>query len=1381
MNIKGVKRAVSYMLAIVVALLPVTAVPVWAGDCGTGHELSDFETVSYEWAADYSVATASAVCPTCSGIYAVGVDTTSTVTVSPTCSQEGNRRYSADFSASGGGVITTDVAISIDPTAHSWGQISCEWADDYSTASAVRTCTLCGATEAVETVSTASNTDAATCTEAGSTTYTATFANGGASLGTQTTNVAIAINPTAHDWGTPTYEWAADYSTVTAIKPCLNDAAHSITETVTATSEVAIASTCITEGSVTYSATFTNGDFSEQTTTVAIAPLGHNMTEHAAVAATCLAAGNDAYWSCDRCGKYFSDAEGNTEIAENSWVTFATGHNWGEATYTWNDSKTVVTAERRCINDSSHVETTTAEAIASITQPATCTEAGIRTYTATFTSPFETQTTTEAIAMIDHTYGDVSYVWAEDHLSATATATCTACGHTVSETTDAAMTNSSPTCTEAGRNGYTVTFANTVLGEDTYGEVVQALGHSWGAVIYTWGPDNVTARAIRTCERDPNHRETEEVYTTSQASIPATCEDGGVILFTAHFENAAFEEQTTTSAGVALGHDWGTPTYEWAADYSSVTATSICARDDCNETMTEMVNATPQDTTPAGCETTGIRTYTSEAFTTPAVLGMPTTTTAIIPATGHSWGEATYTWNDSKTVVTAERRCINDSSHVETTTAEAIASITQPATCTEAGIRTYTATFTSPFETQTTTEAIAMIDHTYGDPTYTWATDNSTATAVHTCTVCGHVESQTVASSNEPIAATCETQGSTGYTAHFTIDGFTDQVIGTTTPALGHNWGTPTYTWSADKSTITATRTCLRDGSHTDTEQGSITSREAVSPTCTSPGERTYTATFTHEGLTTQTTTVAITALGHDFSGTGTVTLQPTCTQAGVRTFTCTHGCGATSTEAIAALGHHMTAHTAVAAMCGTAGNSAYWYCDRCGKYFSDASGNNEIAANSWVIAATGAHTLVHQAAVTPSATAAGNIENWECSVCHKHFSDEHGTSEITANGWIIPATGGGSSSGGGGGGGSAASGGSSTAAVPAKDGTVTNSDGSTTTTTTADDGSRTAVTTAKDGSATSVTLTKDGSTGTVVTDKNGNTVSAEAAPSQKAVEQAAAAGEPVRLAVEVKASADSSKAAPIAVSLPKNVNADNPVKVEIPVENAGPSTVVVIVGEDGSEQIVKSSTITDDGAAVMLGGSATIKIVENEKVFSDVPDYEWYVKEVAWASSHELMNGGGDGRFAADDLTSHGMVTQILFNLEGATLSEAEMAELNVTDETWFIPSFTWAEKVGVAEGYSEDFDMNRAITREQLACMLFNYAQYKGYDTTVRSDISVFSDSEATSFWATEQLSWAVGIGLMNGIADEAGNVTLSSQGSTTRAMVAAMLERFCEKVIR
>ena len=763
MNIKGVKRAVSYMLAIVVVLLPVTAVPVWADTCESGHEMTHH-------------AAAEATCTVPGNIEYWE------------CTECNPRQYYKVEA----GIYTNDAdALVIPALGHSWNAGE-ETQAPTCTVAGVRTftCTHDGcsetSTEAIAPLGhsmTEHAAVAATCLAAGNSAYWSCNRCGkffsDAESNTEIAENSWVISATGHDWGTPTYEWAADYSSVTATSICTANGEHVTMEAVSVTTGPGVAPTCESAGYyLCTSAGFTSNIFTVQTTEVAIDALSHNWgtptyewaADYSSVTATSICARDGCNETmtemvnatpqdttpagCETTGvrTYTSEAFTTPAVLGMPTTTTAiipaTGHSWGGATYTWNDSKTVVTAERRCNNDQSHVETTTAEAIASITQPATCTEAGLRTYTATFTSPFGTQTTTEVIAMIDHTYGDVSYVWAEDHLSATATATCTACGHTVSETTGAAMTNSSPTCTEAGRNGYTVTFANTVLGADTYGEVVQALGHSWGAVIYTWGPDNVTARAIRTCERDPNHRETEEVYTTSQASIPATCEDGGVILFTAHFENAAFEEQTTTSAGVALGHDWGTPTYEWAADYSSVTATSICARDGCNETMTEMVNATPQDTTPAGCETTGVRTYTSEAFTTPAVLGMPTTTTAIIPATGHSWGGATYTWNDSKTVVTAERRCNNDQSHVERTTAAAIASITRPATCTEEGIRTYTATFTSPFETQTTTEAIAMIDHTYGDPTYTWATGNSTATAVHTCTVCGHVESQTVASSN---------------------------------------------------------------------------------------------------------------------------------------------------------------------------------------------------------------------------------------------------------------------------------------------------------------------------------------------------------------------------------------------------------------------------------------------------------------------------------------------------------------------------------------------------------------------------------------------------------------------------------------------------------
>jgi hypothetical protein len=95
------------------------------------------------------------------------------------------------------------------------------------------------------------------------------------------------------------------------------------------------------------------------------------------------------------------------------------------------------------------------------------------------------------------------------------------------------------------------------------------------------------------------------------------------------------------------------------------------------------------------------------------------------------------------------------------------------------------------------------------------------------------------------------------------------------------------------------------------------------------------------------------------------------------------------------AAGHNMTAHPAVAAECETAGNSAYWSCSVCNKYFSDAQGNTEIANNSWVIAATG-HTPVTDAAVAPTCTATGLTQGSHCSVC---------SAVITAQ-TVVPATG---------------------------------------------------------------------------------------------------------------------------------------------------------------------------------------------------------------------------------------------------------------------------------------------------------------------------------------------------------------------------------------
>ena len=107
----------------------------------------------------------------------------------------------------------------------------------------------------------------------------------------------------------------------------------------------------------------------------------------------------------------------------------------------------------------------------------------------------------------------------------------------------------------------------------------------------------------------------------------------------------------------------------------------------------------------------------------------------------------------------------------------------------------------------------------------------------------------------------------------------------------------------------------------------------------------------------------------------------------------------------IPAAGHTMTATAAKAATCTEPGNSAYWKCTVCNKYFSDAEGNAEIEENSWIIPATG-HSMTATAAKAATCTEPGNSAYWKCTVCNKYFSDEAGLAEIEENSWIIPATG---------------------------------------------------------------------------------------------------------------------------------------------------------------------------------------------------------------------------------------------------------------------------------------------------------------------------------------------------------------------------------------
>lgn len=137
----------------------------------------------------------------------------------------------------------------------------------------------------------------------------------------------------------------------------------------------------------------------------------------------------------------------------------------------------------------------------------------------------------------------------------------------------------------------------------------------------------------------------------------------------------------------------------------------------------------------------------------------------------------------------------------------------------------------------------------------------------------------------------------------------------------------------------------------------------------------------------------SVPATGHNF-GAWTVTKAATCTESGISTRKCSV-CGTEETMIVPSLGHSMTATAGKAATCTEAGNSAYWTCSRCHKYFSDAAGKTEIAKDSWVIAALG-HDEATRAAVAATCYASGHEADTYCKRC----------GIVITAGATIPATG---------------------------------------------------------------------------------------------------------------------------------------------------------------------------------------------------------------------------------------------------------------------------------------------------------------------------------------------------------------------------------------
>ncbi len=415
------------------------------------------------------------------------------------------------------------------------------------------------------------------------------------------------------------------------------------------------------------------------------------------------------------------------------------------------------------------------------------------------------------------------------------------------------------------------------------------------------------------------HAYTQQVQKPEALKTPADCTNNAVYyLSCACGEVSTNDADTFTAANTALDHDWGA----WTQNSDEKTHTRICKRD-TSHTETENCHG-------------GTATCTAKA---------------VCMVCGGEYGEmAAHSFTAEK----AETQYLKSA-----------------ATCTEKAVYYKSCAVCGLSSEGTADEATFfsgnVLDHDWDDPSYTWkpVSDGFMCAATKVCRTChtdvSEIATVTYAVTTEP---TCLHEGTGTYTATFSADfGFPVQTKDVTLPATGHDWGKTEYTWTSteDGYSCTAKRVCRNNGTHAETETAAATYFVATEPTCLTIGLGRYQASFEADWAEDAFKDVPLAALEHmygDWVSNGDGTHTRKCTVDGCKGFEikdCSGGkatckgkakcevCGAEYGE-LDPKNHTDLKHFPAKAATKTAeGNIEYWYCEGCGKYFSDKDGTKEI------------------------------------------------------------------------------------------------------------------------------------------------------------------------------------------------------------------------------------------------------------------------------------------------------------------------------------------------------------------------------------------------------------------------------------------------------
>ena len=179
-----------------------------------------------------------------------------------------------------------------------------------------------------------------------------------------------------------------------------------------------------------------------------------------------------------------------------------------------------------------------------------------------------------------------------------------------------------------------------------------------------------------------------------------------------------------------------------------------------------------------------------------------------------------------------------------------------------------------------------------------------------------------------------------------------------------------------------------------------------------------------------------------------------------------------------------------------------------------------------------------------------------------------------------------------------------------------------------------------------------------------------------------------------------------------------------------------------------------------------------------DIPSDAWYADDVAYMMEKGWMTGTDSDAFSPDLSTERGMVITILYRMEGSPAASGTSQFPDVKDGEWYTNAILWGTGNNIARGYDDgNFYPNKTVSRQELACFIYRYAQFKGYDTDETVNLLLqFVDANEIAAWAKDAMEWSNAATLIQGTSND----TLAPEDSTARSQLAAICHRFGVKYV-